>query len=500
MSVIESIIGGISPKWAARREAWRQYGELVRSYDAGKNDRLNAGWHPAWNESAEMTDKAYRDNIRARARDLERNSDIFNGITSAFERNIVGRGITLQAKTNDEDLNKELESLWGIWCRAKNCDVNGVLYFAEIIRMAVRRKHVDGGILIAKVYTGAGVVPLQLQLIEVDELDISAVNPSGKGNTIIAGVEVNNFGKPVGYHIRAYRPDGTAGITSRYIPREDVIFYSHKTRPSQIREISPTAPTVPRIRDVNSYMEAVSVKERVAALLAVFITKLNPSGTGLGRPSSRIETMPGSAGYGGLKLTPGMVTELQPGEDIKVVAPAGQGGSAEAFIRIQQRISGAGQGLSYETISREMSQVNDSSARQGLIEDELTYSIEQDALIEHVLREIYESFVISAVLAGAVKIPQFWENKHKYLTHEWVPQGHKWIDPKKEADANKIAIESGQRTLAQITAENGRDWKDQIDEIAQINEYAQQKGVHLSTSASVPVSSSGGVTKKPLPS
>lgn len=479
MKALERLIGVLSPKWATQREAWRQSLDVARNYDAGKYDRLNSGWTPIWNQSAEMTDKAYRDNIRARARDLERNSDIANGIISAWVRNIAGRGLTLQAKTEDEKLNTRIEALWKRWCRARNCDASGVQTFHELIRTAVQRKYVDGGILIAKTYTSAGILPFQLQLIEVDELDSNAVAPRFSGNTVVGGVEVNSFGKPVGYHIRQYRPDGSPGISSRFFRVEDMIFYYSRTRPSQVREVSQLAQSVSRIRDITSYMEAVSVKERVAACLSVFITKLNPNAS-LGR-GSRAGKLPGNAGYEGLNLTPGMVTELQPGEDIKVVTPANQGGSATDFVRLQQRLSGAGQGLSYETTSRDMSQVNYSSARQGLIEDERTYGMEQDTLIEHVLREIYETFLLSAVIAGeiAVDVNDFWNDRLGYLNHIWVPQGRKWIDPQKEANANRIAMQTGQRTFQQICMEQGRDWKEVIEEIAKAQAYAQKKGVDL---------------------
>ena len=78
-NILDNIIGFISPVAGARREAWRQYLNEQRHYDAGGYDRLNAGW-VAYNQSAEQTDRYSRDTIRARARDLERNSDMANSI------------------------------------------------------------------------------------------------------------------------------------------------------------------------------------------------------------------------------------------------------------------------------------------------------------------------------------------------------------------------------------------------------------------------------------
>ena len=55
----------ISPKWAYKREAWRQANEIQkRNYDAGMYDRQNRNWF-AHNESGEQTDKYFRGTVRA---------------------------------------------------------------------------------------------------------------------------------------------------------------------------------------------------------------------------------------------------------------------------------------------------------------------------------------------------------------------------------------------------------------------------------------------------
>lgn len=125
-----------------------------------------------------------------------------------------------------------------------------------------------------------------------------------------------------------------------------------------------------------------------------------------------------------------------------------------------------------------MSETNYASARQGSIEDELTYADEEERLME-ALDEIYDTFVISCVLAGKVQIKDFWENKDKYLKHEWVKQPKKWIDPLKESSATKTALNTGQKTFKQIAAEEGRDWRRQIDDMAEVLEYGRKKGIDL---------------------
>nr|WP_314163414.1 phage portal protein [Lachnoanaerobaculum gingivalis] len=474
MSWLDNIISFISPEWGAKREAWRQSLYEMRSYDAGDYSRGNSNWRVT-NQSAEYTDKYSRDNVRARARDLERNSDMMNSVIGAYKRNVIGGGYILQSKTGSDELNDIIESAWRKWCKKQNCDVTGTQSFTQMMRMCMKRKKIDGGILIVKRYTSDGFLPFKLQTFEVDELDNSQMTPKIQGNKVVGGIELNEYNKPVGYWVRQYPVDNLALTTPVYIEAKDVIFLYTKHRPSQIREMSDMSPTITRIRDANEFMVAVSVKERIAACLSVFIKKTIPT-TGIGRG---IGVGQGSLhDYQGKSITPGMIKELNAGDEIQVVNPAGQATDAASYIKLQQRLVGAGQGISYEATSRDMSESNYSSTRQGIIEDEMTYAEEKEMLTE-VMDEIFETFVISLWLSGNIQIKDFWENKDKYLDHAWIIAPKKWIDPQKEANANKIALNTGQKTFKQIAAEQGKDWKEQIEEIADVLAYAREFGIDM---------------------
>nr|DAS19020.1 MAG TPA: portal protein [Caudoviricetes sp.] len=474
MSWLDNLISFISPEWGAKREAWRQNLEEIRSYDAGDYSRGNANWRVI-NQSAEYTDKYSRDNVRARARDLERNSDMMNSVIGAYKRNVIGGGYTLQVKTGDDELNDTIEAAWKKWCKKQNCDVTGTQSFTQMMRMCMKRKKIDGGILIVKRYTSDGFLPFKLQTFEVDELDSSQMTPKTQGNKVVGGIELNEYNKPVGYWIRQYPVDSLALTTPVYIEAKDVIFLYTKHRPSQIREMSDMSPTITRIRDANEFMVAVSVKERIAACLSVFIKKTIPT-TGIGRGIGVGQGV--LHDYQGKSITPGMIKELNAGDEIQVVNPAGQATDAASYIKLQQRLVGAGQGISYEATSRDMSESNYSSTRQGIIEDEMTYTEEKEMLME-VMDEIYETFVISLWLSGNISVKDFWGKKDKYLEHTWIIAPKKWIDPQKEANANRIALNTGQKTFKQIAAEQGRDWKEQIEEIAEVLEYAKSFGIDM---------------------
>lgn len=483
MNLLDRVIGWVSPEAGYRRDVFRRAMEAERNYDAAGHDRLNANWRVI-NESAEMTDRFGRDTVRARARDLERNSDLMNAVTGAYKRNVFGAGYRLRAASGDKELDTNLEKLWKVWCKKKNCDVTGTQSFNAMMRMAIQRKKIDGGILFLKRYVSGGLIPFKLQAMEVDELDLTATAPRSKGNKVVGGIEYNAYNRPVGYFFQQYSIDGMNINNPIYVEAKDVIFYYTKHRPSQIREISDMTPTITRIRDANEFMRAVSVKERILSCLSVFIKRALPqSGLGRGTGGGTGGSFRGNAGrpeyeYQGKTLTPGMIQYLNQGDEAQVVNPSGQATDASAYIKQEIRLIGAGQGLSYETVSRDMSESNYSSARQGMIEDELTYMDDREQLLE-IMDEIYESFVISLVLAGKVDLPDFWANREKYLEHSWIQAPKRWIDPLKEASANKTALNTGQKTWADLTSENGKDWREQVDEIAAIIEYGKEKGIDM---------------------
>lgn len=474
MSWLDNLIGFFSPEAAAKREAWRQIWEETKSYDAAGCGRANANWY-AFNHDAETTDRYARDTVRARARDLERNSDLMNSVVGPFVRNVVGGGLILQAETKNTKLNEDIEKLWKVWCKKRNCDVTGTQSLNQMLRMAVRRKKIDGGVLFVKRYTKDGILPFKLQMFEVDELDASQVNPKYKGNRVIGGIEYNQYNAPAGYWIRQYTLDVMGISEPVFLKADEVIFYFSKRRPSQLREMSDMSQTITRTRDANEYMTAVSVKQRIEACFGLAIKKQYPTG-GIGR--TQVQAGPIQT-YAGKQITPGMILEMNPGDEVQAINPQGQATDSASFVKLLQRLIGAGQGISYEATSRDMSQTNYSSARQAIIEDSMTYA-EEDELLSDILDEIYETFIISAVLAGELKIKDFWDKKDDYFAHSFDKPPKPWIDPSKETIATKTALQTGQKTFKQIAAENGTDWRKQIDDICEVLEYAKDKhGVDL---------------------
>lgn len=162
---LDNFIGIFNPKAALARKAARFGLRLAQGYDAAAQWRNSANWIPA-DGRAEEINRRSRSFLRTKARYLERNSEIVNSVLNAYLRNVVGKGFNLQVKTDDTEWNSLLESTWREWCKPGNCDVTGQYSLTEILSMIVRRKLVDGGILLVKIYDKDAKIPFQIQLRE----------------------------------------------------------------------------------------------------------------------------------------------------------------------------------------------------------------------------------------------------------------------------------------------------------------------------------------------
>lgn len=468
MNIFERLIMTINPKAALNRAYYRQ---LCRGYYEAAG-RSRDGWGRS-NATGELTDRMARDTVRARARSLERNDDSFKGIVLDLERNVVGTGAVLQAKSKNasgeenDGLNAMIEREWIRWCRKGACTVDGRRSFRDVQKLFVRRGYVDGGLL--------GVVCVidgeyRLQLREVDDLDKTVY--SCKKNRVIGGVEVDKYDAAVAYHFKRNDISGQWTGESERIPANRVIYFAQMQRVSQVREFSPAASCLIRMDGLSQLTDAAITKEKVQACFGVAIEQESTAPvSSMGRgvtPAGKPNEPPTEF------LEPGMIKYLRPGEKVAPISSAGVSSTADGMIKSVLRQAGAGAGLSYEAATRDMSQVNYSSARQGMLQDRRTYADWQMGMIESVLDPIFCSWLEWAVLSERIRIPDYWDDPEKYRAHVWIMPGMDWIDPIKEANANKIALENNLTTLQQVCAAKGQDWREVVDQRARELIYIQK--------------------------
>ena len=100
------------------------------------------------------------------------------------------------------------------------------------------------------------------------------------------------------------------------------------------------------------------MKERIAACFALLIKRAAPTGGFQG--GSRNNADKDRTSYSGKMLTPGLISEMNAGDDAVTINPGNGSSEATGFLKLLQRLVGAGQGLSYESTSRDKMCIRDS--------------------------------------------------------------------------------------------------------------------------------------------
>jgi len=427
--------------------------------------------------------------LRAKSRDLVRRNAWANAALEAYVANAIGTGIKPQSIVGDAAARESIQALWRDW--TQEADAAGLTDFYGLQAMACRAMLEGGEVLVRLRYRRPedGLpVALQIQVIEPEHLPVTLNTTAENGNLVRAGIEFDRLGRRVAYHLYRSHPQdgllapmsGDGGMSTVRVDASEIIHMFRPLRPGQIRGEPWLARALVKLHELDQYDDAELVRKKTAAMFAGFITRLSPEDSLLGE---------GSADASGVALSglePGTMQILEPGEDIKFSQPADVGGSYSEFLRMQFRAVAAAMGVTYEQLTGDLTQVNYSSIRAGLLEFRRRVEHLQHGVIVHQLcRPIWAAWMAQAVLEGALVLPGYLRGgsarRREWQAVKWIPQGWQWVDPLKETEAMKSAIRSGLMSRSEAISANGYDAEDVDREIAADNARADAWGLVLDT-------------------
>jgi lambda family phage portal protein len=176
------------------------------------------------------------------------------------------------------------------------------------------------------------------------------------------------------------------------------------------------------------------------------------------------------------KIAPGLIAYLRGGKDVKFNAPATVGGYAD-YKSCQLHDIAAGYRIPYELLSGDLSEVNFSSMRGGLVEfRRFVKAVQWHIVIPMFLQPIWGWFCEAAYLAGEIDDP--------IVPVDWSPPKFDWVDPSADSDAELSAIRGGTRTFYEVVAEHGRDPDEVLDEIERFQSELKKRGITLDSDPS----------------
>ena len=455
----------------------------VRRFEGARIDRLASDWL-ATTASINQELQSDLDRLRSRGRQLINNNDYARKFRGMVEDNIIGpSGIVLQARVEDSPgqpdrlANDALETAWAEWSTA--CDITGRLSLRDLCAQLVGGLPSDGEFLVRLIKgpDAGNRFNLALQVIDVDRID-TTFNGRHGDNTVIMGVEVNAYRRPLALHLFASHPnDGTRSSRQRVrIPADELIHGFKADRAEQCRGIPWMAPGMLSLHHLGGFMlSALLAAEHGANHYGFFVT---PDGA---PPSVGV---PDDTGQNIAVSQPGTYDTLPQGTTFMAHESRYPNEVFAPFSKtVLQRVA-TGWRVAYHALANDLEGVSYSSIRSGTLEERDRWSADQAWFIAAFLEPLYKAWLQMALLSGAVLMPNGSPlpaaKLAKFSRHEWQPRRWEWVDPRSDVEAKIMAVKAGLMAPQDLAAAMGYDYDDVIKAIAAAQKLASEHGVTLS--------------------
>lgn len=413
--------------------------------------------------------------MRGRARNLAMNNDYVRRYLRLLTTNIIGPdGVIFQSKVKDPNgapdkgANKIIEDGWYDWAR--------VVGFLEKQHLLIKTVGRDGEILVRLIRgkSAGNRYYFDIQLLESDHLDETYSDPA---QNIVMGIQYNSDGSVKGYWIWEQHPGSELASLRQnrriFIPASDMFLIYYRERPSQTRGFPWIHTALIRLNNISAYEEAEIYAARLGASKMGFITR-DPDENSIGTGET-------DAGNPVISAEPGTFEFLNPGQDVKFFDPNHPAGNFDPFIKSQLRGAAAGLDVSYSSLSSDYSDANYSSLRQGALYERDNWMTLQSWIIRNFFEPVYREWLTMFLTSGVSNLPM--SKIDKFNSPMFYGRRWKWVDPVKDISAMKMEVDLRIKSRTQICNENGVDFNDIVDELAQEEALLAQKGLSLSKPA-----------------
>lgn len=459
---LDRTIGAVSPGWQMRRLRSRVASDLLqRHYEGAAVGRRTQGWRrPTTDANAAIGPSLAK--LRETARDLVRNNPYAASALNTIVNHTVGDGIVATVAP----------AWWQAWVGSTAIDADGRHDLAGLEKLVLRTVVESGEVLVRRRWRRVEdglMVPMQLQVLEPDYLDMSRDGILPGGNKVIHGVEFDALGRRVAYWLYREHP-GAIGIHMRStyasvrVPAADITHVFRADRPGQVRGPSWFAPVLLRFKDFDEFEDATLMKQKIAACLAVLTTDPNGQALGVGGVGDTA-TAPETD-----SLEPGMITNLPPGRDIHVVQPPSVTDYPE-YSKVSLRAIATGLGVSYEDLTGDYTNLPFSAARMSRLRH---WSLVEDwrwrLVVPQFMQPVWGWAVEAASVVGLEPLP---------VQSDWTAPALPMLDPDKEGLAFARNIRSGASNLFEAIRERGYDPRRFLEEYREANQLIDELGLKL---------------------
>lgn len=449
---------------------------MFASADIG---RLTGDW-PTSPQPADWIITRFQRTLVARSREQASNNDIMKAYLRLQRINIVGPdGISFHSQVMDGDqpnrrARRAIEACFAKWGRRENCDIAGKLSWRALQSACCETAARDGEFFL-RIITGAdaGAMGFALQVIDPQRCPVELDrNDLPNGGFIRQGIEFNRYGKATHYFFADAASDRSGqgyaynGKSYARVPAAEVIHGFVQEMPGQKRGLPWASTGLFRAKQVQAGEDASVVNMRIGAAKMGFI-EFEP-GTG---PEVDDDEMIIDAEAGTFPVLP-------EGAKLKQFDPMYPAGELVPFVKLMHRAFATGGGVSYHSLTGDLTDVNFSSIRHGTLDERETYKERQEWLREELCDRVFDAFLPRALLARlvvddrGVALPA--SSVDVYMARVWQPRRWSWIDPRADVQAAEDWKNNLLTSPSELIREKGRDplnvWAETGADIAAMRE------------------------------
>lgn len=473
MNAIDKIISILNPVAGAKRIMARSAIRQWESYEAASKGRRTSHWRRTNNDA----DADIVPNItwlRNTARNMVRNNPYAFSAIESLVVNCVATGIRPDLSGDDKTI-EIISKYWKNWAETTECDFSGLMNFYGQQSLGARAKFESGAALLIRrrlKSSDKGVIPIKLQLLEVDYIDLNKNDYGTRargGGYIRHGIEYNSTGQRVAYWLFPQHPGNDFGFfaQSERVPADDVIHLFRRLRPGQDHGVPVGVSSFLLLNDFMDYLDAERVGKKMQACFAVFITG------GLTDLPTDDETKDDKPRE---KLAPGIIVRNRPGETVTMANPPPSSGTAE-YARVNLLSAAAGYGTTYERMTGDLVNVNLSSIRVGDLEFQRRIDdIQQNTLIPQMCDKVFKWFLEALMLVETIDT--------SLISVSWTAPRRAMVDIDKETKALGNQILFGLNSWSEIAREGGNNPKDLAKQIAADQKMFKDMNIKLTSDAS----------------
>jgi lambda family phage portal protein len=495
-----------------------QAGGQQRNYAAAQVNRLTQGWSTI-SGSANADIFRSLDAVRARSRKLANDDEYVKKWLKMVETNVVGpSGFRFQARIYDQPgkpdslANDAIEAAWARFGKKGVADITGKMTLATMCQLLIKAVARDGEYLVQIIRGKAAANPfgLAFRILDIDRLDTNLNRAGGPGiNTIRMGVELNEYGRPIQYHLRTQHPGevyssavGRNESNHVVVPAADIIHDFVCDRPEQVRGMPWAHAAMIRLNNLGGYEEAAVIAARVGASKMGFFTT----------PDGQAEVVStgtdDDTATGGLMMDadPGSFQSLPEGVQFQAFDPDYPTAMYADFVKANLRGIASGLGVAYHALANDLEGVSFSSIRSGTLEERDTWMLIQDWFCSSFLDRVHAEFMQVALAFGQITLPNGSTlpvaKIDKFSAHIFQGRRWEWVDPRADIEADITAINAGLKSPQSVAAKLGLDYEDLLGDIKQAADLRKLLGVELASEVAAAAAAAGqaaAANGKPAP-